>query len=177
MMVLASVISPDQIISTASSSLRRSIAMSSSSGLSVVSRGTGRRSWATKMSMTSSQYPMALWMLVSGSMRSASKPTSSISSRRAVSIVGSAIDEDSARAFAWLQAAADEVYAAPYETCDGQTAAIIESKYQLAVDGATREAKAVCATCEVAEECLAFARDLRYELTGTVVVREHEPIR
>lgn len=53
-------------------------------------------------------------------------------------VVGSSVDENSARAYAWLQAAGDEVYFAPYLDCDTNSAAAIESAYQTAVDGATR---------------------------------------
>lgn len=47
-------------------------------------------------------------------------------------IIGSEIDEDSARAQAWLQAAADEIFHTPYVDCASV------STYQAAADAATR---------------------------------------
>lgn len=55
-----------------------------------------------------------------------------------VAIVGSEVDEDSSRAQAWLQAAADELHHAPYRNCDTVGAAAIEAAYRAAVSGATR---------------------------------------
>jgi hypothetical protein len=56
------------------------------------------------------------------------------------SITGTAVDEDSARAQAWLQAATDDVHATTYLACDSNTTAAIEAAYQAAVDGSTRPA-------------------------------------
>jgi type II secretory pathway pseudopilin PulG len=50
------------------------------------------------------------------------------------SIVGTNVDENSARAHAWLQAAGDELHLATYLACDSNTTATIEAAYQTAVD-------------------------------------------
>jgi hypothetical protein len=55
-----------------------------------------------------------------------------------VAVVGSEVDEDSSRAQAWLQAAADELHFTPYQDCDVVSAANIELAYRGAVFGATR---------------------------------------
>jgi type II secretory pathway pseudopilin PulG len=55
-------------------------------------------------------------------------------------IIGSTVDESSARAHAWLQSASDELYAAPYRSCATNPTAAIESAYQSAVDASTRPA-------------------------------------
>lgn len=54
------------------------------------------------------------------------------------SIIGSTIDENSARAQAWLQAAADEVHTTTYLDCDANNAAAIQAGYQAAASAATR---------------------------------------
>jgi prepilin-type N-terminal cleavage/methylation domain-containing protein len=55
-----------------------------------------------------------------------------------VAVVGSQVDEDSSRAQAWLQAAADELHQTPYQDCDAVTQADILLAYRGAVFGATR---------------------------------------
>jgi type II secretory pathway pseudopilin PulG len=57
------------------------------------------------------------------------------------SIIGSQVDENSARAHAWLQAAADSIYTGTYLSCGTNSVAAIESAYQLAADAATRPAE------------------------------------
>lgn len=54
------------------------------------------------------------------------------------SIIGTEVDEDSARSQAWLQAATDEIYGTPYLGCDTNSAANIVLAYQSAADAATR---------------------------------------
>lgn len=55
------------------------------------------------------------------------------------SITGSSVDEDSARAIAWLQAAGDEIHATDYEPCHLEvTPGDIRASYQTTVDAATR---------------------------------------
>ncbi len=54
-------------------------------------------------------------------------------------IIGTQVDEDHARAYAWLQAASDEIYDAAYLACSSTiTAAQIVTSYQTAANGATR---------------------------------------
>ncbi len=55
-------------------------------------------------------------------------------------IVGTEVDEDHARAYAWLQAASDEIYAAAYLPCHvaANTNIVIKNQYQSAVATASR---------------------------------------
>jgi prepilin-type N-terminal cleavage/methylation domain-containing protein len=55
-------------------------------------------------------------------------------------IIGTEVDEDHARAYAWLQAASDEIYAATYLPCHVNTNVVIKNQYQLAVATASRPA-------------------------------------
>ena len=57
------------------------------------------------------------------------------------SIIGSQVDENNARGHAWLQAAADAIYATAYLACDANPVSTIETAYQSAADTATRPAE------------------------------------
>jgi prepilin-type N-terminal cleavage/methylation domain-containing protein len=52
--------------------------------------------------------------------------------------LASAIDEDHAIGFTWLQAASDEIYRAPRRPCDTNTQAAIETAYSASANAAPR---------------------------------------
>ena len=48
-------------------------------------------------------------------------------------VTASAVDEQHAVSFAWLQAASDEIYRTPRMTCDGNSAATVQAYYNAAI--------------------------------------------